>query len=326
MPVEFYNRVTVHHDELVRKTKRWLLVGYQTKSMKDALDALELYEQTPNATNLSGLQVAMGNWREKNPKEFANRDKKSGGLATQLLIELGSSDLRNTTTNAFVMRAGGTRVNPTTRRLPTVEKLSMSLGEYAATAQASETGVVIVDVQGAKLDHCWDGETTVLENMISVLNSAVSAGLPIVEIWSGDTHFEKSKTIEPIQDILTKARLKSIDLKTVRKVSNNAWERDVAISSDAEAHLSGIMTGTGCSEFIVMGYNANQCVAAFLFGNLGSPKPGKEKSQYGGFKMVQGDYIPGALDRGFDIVTSRAVLASDGHKLSTVEGWPFIGS
>lgn len=325
MTLPFYNRITVHHDELARKTRRWLLIGTQTASMKSAISALEAYEKTPNKDTLFLLSHAMTEWKTKNPKEFANRDKKSGGLATQLLIELGSSDLRNTTTNAFIMR-GSDRVTPTTRKVPTVEKLTTSLGEYAASAKPDTTGVVIIDAQIEGLEHRWDGKTTVRENMVSVLASAVSAGLPIIEVWSGDTHSDKSKTIEELQDVLASAKKNSLDLKTVRKTSNNAFERDLAIGSDGEVALNRLMSDTGCSEFIVMGYNANQCVAAFLFGNLGSPRAGTEKDLLGVPKMLPGAYVPGALDRGFDIVSSRAVLASDGNKLDTKEGWPFIGS
>jgi len=325
MTLPFYNSITVHHDELARKAKRWLLVGYQTTSMKDAIAALGTYEATPNKDTLFLLFAAMNEWKRKNEKEFNNRDKLSGGLATQLMIELGSSDMRNTTTNAFIMR-GENRADPITRKISSVEKQQMSLGQYAAAAKPGKTGVVIIDAQTDALKHKWDGETTVRENMISVLAAAVESGLPVIEVWSGESHSDVSATIPELREILASAKKKTVDLKTVRKTSNNAFDRELAIGTEDEVALSKLMRETGCREFIVMGYNANQCVAAFLFGNTGSPRRGEGKDLLGVANMLPGLYVPGALDRGYDIVTSRAVLASDGAKFETKEGWPFIGS
>jgi hypothetical protein len=51
------------------------------------------------------------------------------------------------------------------------------------------------------------------------------------------------------------------------------------------------------------------CVAATIFGS-GHKGP---------------EYVPGLLDHGFNVVTSRSVLASAGRPLRTGDGWPYMG-
>ncbi|HEY8504416.1 MAG TPA: hypothetical protein VIL46_07515, partial [Gemmataceae bacterium] len=53
----------------------------------------------------------------------------------------------------------------------------------------------------------------------------------------------------------------------------------------------------------VIGFDANQCVKATVFGTLGYTKGGKK------------EYFGGLLDLGYTVVTSRILLASSGHPL-----------
>ena len=69
------------------------------------------------------------------------------------------------------------------------------------------------------------------------------------------------------------------------------------------------MRGNNISDVFVTGFDANMCVAATIFGT-GIKGPG---------------YTPGLLDHGFNVLTSRHVLASGGSALKGNDGWPYMG-
>jgi hypothetical protein len=61
---------------------------------------------------------------------------------------------------------------------------------------------------------------------------------------------------------------------------------------------------------VVMGWDANQCVAAAIFG----VEPYTEA------------YVPGLLDYGWDVVSARNLLgANEDNELESKWGWPYIG-
>ncbi len=60
----------------------------------------------------------------------------------------------------------------------------------------------------------------------------------------------------------------------------------------------------------VVGFDANMCVAVSIFGSGG----------------VGPAYQPGLLDYGFNVITSRYILASGGRALRTQDGWPYMSS
>ena len=77
----------------------------------------------------------------------------------------------------------------------------------------------------------------------------------------------------------------------------------------AGTRLLADMRGNNISDVFVTGFDANMCVAATIFGT-GIKGPG---------------YTPGLLDHGFNLLTSRHVLASGGSALKGNDGWPYMG-
>jgi hypothetical protein len=99
----------------------------------------------------------------------------------------------------------------------------------------------------------------------------------------------------------------------------------------------------GINAVIVMGYDANQCIKATVFGVPSETRNEAEREPKGSeveammklhpeltvqeaqkratpTKKVTSRYIPGLLDREIDVVTSRAVMASSGRALESEWG------
>jgi hypothetical protein len=65
----------------------------------------------------------------------------------------------------------------------------------------------------------------------------------------------------------------------------------------------------GLDAVVVMGWDANQCVATAIFGTVRTDK----------------SYVVGLLDFGLTVVTSRGVLGSNNRDLEPDLGWPYVG-
>jgi nicotinamidase-related amidase len=92
------------------------------------------------------------------------------------------------------------------------------------------------------------------------------------------------------------------------------WETPTLISSKHNSVPTGTplladLREKAITHVFVTGFDANMCVAASIFGT----------------GTVGEGYEPGFLDYGFDVITSRFVLASGGRPLRAQDGWPYMG-
>lgn len=301
-------------------------VGWKTSELKAVITALNGFHSgktTPQANLLEGvLMTAIVTWRTKQPNEFAKRDRISGGLCTKLAIEAGVGELRDNTIKS-VRLIGKRQDHPTARQIPTAVCNTVTVpDDMEALSREGTLGVILIDVQadgGTGIRVRWDGTTTVLENMCAVLDKANTLNVPIMEYWMA----QNDGPALTIGDLSRKLRDRP-NVTTERKPTHNAFD---------ETGLADWLTRTGITWAVVMGYNANQCVGATVFGALsrGGYEGGRRvvdkvtgAATYEGGKFVQ-NYIPGLLDRGVNVLTSRGILASGDSPLSASEGWPYMG-
>jgi nicotinamidase-related amidase len=182
----------------------------------------------------------------------------------------------------------------------------------------------------------WDGSKKVLNHMMEVLKKAEELGIPVFEFWKADNagtyNIKKQRqdggTILDLRKILHKKNRRNT-VYTLRKPSGNVFEGDVFTKrTDAGyVHPDEGVPGTAESAgqsfeqilaalpnpihiFVVMGYDANMCVAASMFG---------------AFHGTTHVFVKGILDRGYNVITSRSVLASGNQPLKAEEGWPYMG-
>jgi nicotinamidase-related amidase len=300
----FLKPVTVTAAGLEAETRRkqgaLSVLGWRTSNLGTVLRKLAAFEATPNPRTEGELMAAVVTWKTKHPHEFANRDKLSGGMCTKLAIELGVDNLRDDTIRSVTF-FGENRPDAKARHVPVAHasriRVTERMDELLGTGQ--RLGLVLIDVQAQHigLENRYDGTTTVLENMQAVLARASVSKIPVMEFWMGHSD-GPSKTIPEIRAMLPARRA------TRRKPTHNAFE-----GTDLDAWLKRERV----KYVVIMGYNANQCVGATVFGGMGRP-------------TAQGTpYIPGLLDRGYHVLTSRSILASGDAPLAASEGWPYIG-
>jgi hypothetical protein len=183
----------------------------------------------------------------------------------------------------------------------------------------------------------WDGSKKVLNHMMEVLKKTEELGLPVFEFWKADNprtynikkQIRDGGTILDLRKILHKKNRRNT-VYTLRKPSGNVFEGNVFEKQTTgyvhpdhgvpgTAELPGrpfeeILQDPGLPNpihiFVVMGYDANLCVAASMFG---------------AFDGTTHVFVKGILDRGYNVMTSRSILASDNRPLTAEEGWPYMG-
>ena len=188
-----------------------------------------------------------------------------------------------------------------------------------AQACGQGVGIIVIDLYGTELrdqglDRRYDGGQTVLDNMRDLLIYAcdhqVPKRVPVINfVMAAHT------TIAQITEVLPPWTVNRT------KPTHNSFDR---------TDLQELMRGAACKYWVVFGFNANQCVAATIFGSLDSQKIKRRyfKEVIGAGRVEQFEYewCPGILDRGFHVITSRLILASNnGSELSAREGWPDLG-
>jgi hypothetical protein len=241
-----------------------------------------------------------------NTKEFRKTDGKTNGLLTALGVEMNALPNvdRESNTTAFVLH-GEERVNPTRKKPPRVEVTDQLVPAYLeGLHEKGETyAVVMIDAFGggdSQQAHGFNRKygtqaSTVLENIQAVLETAKEHDAPIVNVtmkedktWKCFTDHFSSKVVnvvKPAQPLFMGNE--DYFTATVKKV------RD-----------------TGATTFVVVGWDANQCVAAAIFGVEPSNRP----------------FVPGLVDFGWNVVTSRNLLGANAvGELESQWGWPHIG-
>jgi hypothetical protein len=326
------------------------------------LDALDDWEQHKSRLNCSNLQVAVSTWVDNNNNDFKKRDKLSNGLCKKLAIECGQDALRfkdiptvaifgdAARNNHLVGQLHQTIANPNPppanifwfRRDPPnrieVSKKSITAWMSTLNNRGRNLAVILIDTQsvdrGVKVK--WDGSKKVLNHMIEVLKKAEELALPVFEFWMSvnainynifNLRTQDAGTILDLRKILHKRNRRNT-VYTLRKPSGNIFVGDVFEKERGYVHpddglpgkfeLPGrpfeqILAGlpNPIDIFVVMGYDANNCVAASMFGGF-KPAPNNQ-------------FVKGILDRGYNVITSRSLLASTNEPLRADEGWPYMG-
>jgi nicotinamidase-related amidase len=286
----------------------WL--SQQLKAVQLALTNYALDRDNPalEPTSRNNLNFAVYTWKQQKPTEFEKYDKVGGGVVRKLAVQTGLDDYRPAP-SASVLLHGARRVDPTERAEPVVTPLSSDLAsllaEYAAGGR--KVAVLVIDLYGADFDAQgmnarYDGTPATVKDHIQHLLANTRADL-------GGGCFEHL----PVYICCKTTTAKGGELVGDFKNAITSCYRELIVSATnsvlAGTRLLADMRGNNISDVFVTGFDANMCVAATIFGT-GIKGPG---------------YTPGLLDHGFNVLTSRHVLASGGGALKGNDGWPYMG-
>ncbi|HEX7640074.1 MAG TPA: isochorismatase family protein [Burkholderiaceae bacterium] len=311
--------VTISRAKFKDDTARWF-PRYRSARMDLVLSRFELYERdTANKVNEGLLRKAVESWVVTDPKEFANRDKVSKGLCSQLADELGVKAQWDGSNREVISAhrltcvtagSGGSRAIADSAWLKC--SLEDQMLQIHQDGEAGSTCVIVIDMQ-AKPGHTLnDGKTaynsaSVIDNQVSVLEAAAAYGMHVVEIRIATELNSKNSDDGPevrvVHDDPTLPQLTDV-MATVDK------SRFVSIAKPFYNSFQGTtleaeLRERGITQAIVMGFDANLCVRNTIFGTPATVKYTKEGA-------VPVAYLAGLLDRGIPVLTSRVVLASSG--------------
>lgn len=257
---------------------------------------------------LNGEEITMiGAWYVwSTKKEYQSVNTKTNGQCKRIAVEMGAiPDIdRESRTTAFVL-SGEKRVDPNAKKPPHVVVTDQTVPAYMAamTKKGSRGGVVLIDAFGGGNSEEAHGfnrkygnqESSVMDNTKHVLTTASECKMPVFNVTMGSNTTWKSLTdqfptkcidiVKPAQPLLMG--------------SPQYVEKTLRLIKDCEVDY-----------LVVMGWDANQCVAAAIFGVEQANKP----------------FVPGLVDHGWNVVTSRNLLGAnlDGQ-LESKWGWPYIG-
>lgn len=306
-------RITVTEDAFWQHTGRsgW---GWRSNKMEVVRQALRTYHQDANPANEPANRTALTNalylWKQRHPSEFNKRDKISGGIVRKVCVQCGLDDYRPPAAPAVLIR-GQNRPHADRRRdwTPRVTPLAYDTVNAlrGAVNQGRRVAVIIIDLygndfhaQGLKYTH-GNKNASVGRNIQLLLEAtrvdrrpAAPTDVPV---------FICCKTITPHnQEIVSQFRnaIGSGDRQIIRSNTNSVLHGTTLRQQLNNRNVTGVF---------VVGFDANMCVAASIFGS----------------GAVGAAYQPGLLDYGFNVITSRYVLASGGTALRTQDGWPYMG-
>ena len=280
---------------------------WMTSKMKEAAKTMKLFEDAKQGADKCDTQeTAMINawyiWSLTS--EFRSVDTKSNGVCKTLAVEMGAApDVdRESRTTAFVL-TGKLREVMTAKQVPAVTVTDQTVAAYI-DARRDLGGIVVIDAFGDGASVVRNGfsrkygnqESTVMENIISVLQVAKRKQMPVFDVVMG-----ANSTWSQLSDEYTPERYAIIKpFQPLFKGTDDYVKATLKTIKD-----------TGVSYLVVVGWDAHQCVAAAIFGaEQIKPQP----------------FIPGLVDFGFDVVTSRNLLGANvAGELESKWGWPHIG-
>ena len=360
MPGEFYFPITVTSAGIIpAATRPTKPAGARLQAVFNALAA---WEDDKTRQNSMDLQTAVSLWVHNDNDDFKKRDKLSNGLCKKLAIQCGQDQLRFkkiptvaifgdvNRNNHLVGQLRQPIVNPNPpppniywfhRDPPNrveVSRKSITAWMSILKNRGRNLAVILIDTQS--VDHGvnvrWDGSKKVLNHMIEVLKKAEELELPVFEFWKSENlntynikkQIRDGGTILDLRKILHKKKRRN-RVYTLRKPSGNVFEGDVfekrtgaeyvhpddgvpGTAESAGQSFEQILAGLNqIHVFVVMGFDANMCVAASMFGAFQGAVPRT--------------FVKGILDRGYNVITSRSLLASANTPLKADEGWPYMG-
>jgi nicotinamidase-related amidase len=307
MPFEL--PITVDADVFVARTRRTVngvKYGWDSKRMDDVVAALRAYKIKGGSRDT--LKSALYHWRTEKRTEFDNRDRISGGLVTKLCVEAGFDEWRNPPSPAVKLH-GVLRLNPQTMVAAQVSLLPHSVAHELAQAVADGTrvpAVIIIDLYGNDL-------------AAQGLNNSYGSGKPVLghitdllsETEKVPTYICCKNTTQSGQECTKHIRdaIAASHPKTIASTTNSVLDgSDLAV----QLKLKRV------TDAFVVGFDANICVAATIFGfqKIVKGENGLPKQSYG----------RGLLDLGINVITSRFVVGSGSKDLETGHGWPYMGA
>ncbi len=237
-------------------------------------------------------------------KEFRSVDTKTDGVCKMLGVEMGAIPNidRESRTTAFVLH-GQARTEPTAKQAPNVTVTNQTVAAYIESRN-DRGGVVVIDAFGDGASVAAHGfsrrygnqESTVMENIVAVLQKAREKKMPVFDVVMGS-----HTTWKELTDEYTPERYTIVKPVQALFMGKKSYV-DAALKTIQDCNLDYL---------VVVGWDANQCVAAAIFGvEQIKPQP----------------FIPGLVDFGWDVVTSRNLLgANETGQLESKWGWPHIG-
>lgn len=312
----FTNLLTVTEADFAKASpRRWGGLGSDSSQLNAVKAALTKHWQGPSRTTFNDLKIVVTNWKAQKPSEFTNRDKLSDGVCTRL-YEDTRLEPRNRGVRSVILH-GEKRVAADGFPTPFVQQEDLDVVSLMTHAHASGQGlgVIVVDLYGNDfrsqgMDRRYDGGQTVLENMRDVLDFARKERLTTINFTMASK--------QTVPEISQKLPNNTIHCE---KASHNSFKG---------TDLDQLMQQSGCRYWVVFGFNANQCVAATIFGSRDGKllRVEKKRRPEDGMMMEKPvfSWLPGVLDRGYNVITSRLILAShSGSPLQSSEGWPYLG-
>ncbi len=296
-------------------------IGWDSNLLATVRSTLAAYWRAPGRATQAELKRVVLCWKAEKPSEFSKRDAIGNGVCTRLVDDLGTPE-RNRGMQSVILRAEkNLAATDLTVGYAQQEELNVVSLMTHAHASGQGVGVIVIDLYGTDfraqgLDRRYDGGNTVLDNMIDVLRFACNPGFGSRQIPVFNFAMGSGTTIGEIARELPDWTV------TIKKPTHNSFDGTV---------LDEEMQKTACKYWVIFGFNANQCVAATIFGSKSTTVLKSETTVMDGLGRPQKRYemawCPGALDRGYSVITSRLILASQsGTELSQKEGWPPLGS
>lgn len=295
--------------EIDRRFNSWR----RSNEMKEALRCYQEFEAAKNGLNAAEIMQAQGElfrtwavWCTK--KEFRNLDTRMDGNCKRIAVEMGVMPGidRESNTTAFVL-SGEHRPYPTTRKPPQVTVTLNTVSGYIAKLTLREGksgGIVLIDAFGGGNSPTENGfnrkygnqESTVMDNIEAVLETAKELKLKMLDVTMGS-----SATWKNLKD--------RFPAKTMNIVKPRQGLFDA--TGGSTTYLATTLAAFADLDYVVvMGWDANQCVASAIFGVEPHNLP----------------YVPGLVDLGIDVVTSRNLLgANEVDVLDSRFGWPYLG-
>lgn len=257
----------------------------------------KLGQLTPQKFAANAMTKAWDAWSKT--EEFRKVNARTNNMCKKLAVEMGV--LRNDVedhTAAFAMQ-GVRRLNPKKRLVPAVTETNQTVPAYmrALKKQGKQVGVMLIDAFGTAQDLKKNGfevkygseGTSVLENIQTVLQTARDERMMLINVTMGMAF-------------------------PMRVFSDHFPPRWITLNKPKQGLFDGTDFDNNIESFnldalVVMGWDANQCVATGIFGTV----------------TLDGRYVMGLLDLGLTIVTSRGLLGSCDRGLEPENGWPYVG-
>ncbi len=328
--------ITVTKKMLTDKTNLGAFTS-RSKEFKLVVSNLEKYEKdTTNQNKLFLLKCSLIAWQDKKKGEFKKRDDKSEGLVRRLCVEAGIDDLRPPPAHTIKLigdcrvsvKTESTLYNPDKshpnegitggKAAPKVQRLdkniSFVLQEMQLDEEPSKPAVIIVDLYGGDLksqglEKVCDGKK-IAEHIDDLLSA--TEGVPVIVCAKGRT----LQTGGPLGGTYTSGHSKEDAIqerfrsKIAGKIEHFAFSRTNCVL--VESGILEVLTKNRITDVFVVGFDANMCVAATIFGSEFGTDKGRK-------------YYPGLLDFGFNVISSRFVVGSGNSPLKGSEGWPYMG-